>query len=81
MHIDRRSFIQGGVCVAALLPLSGITGVSAQTMTTEAPKKVRSETGGDSVVFTIYGWDRSDSEENPNQLCLRVTQSWRTAWR
>jgi hypothetical protein len=79
MSIDRRSFLQGSICSAVLLPLSRITVLQS---TAAEILKVSAVAACDPAVFTIYGWDCLDSQDrNENQLCLTLNQSWRTAWR
>jgi hypothetical protein len=82
MLIDRRCFLQGGICSAVLLPLSGLRALQAQSILTET-ESVSAEAACAPTVFTIYGWDCLDSKEPPNdnQLCFRVNQTWRAVWR
>lgn len=71
MLMDRRSFIRSSVCAMALLPLTRISELSTESCPTE--------TEADPMMYTIYGWDRGEPDEN--QICFRVNQCWRTAWR
>jgi hypothetical protein len=82
MLIDRRCFLQGGLCSAVLLPLSRLRALQAQSISPET-EKVSAEAACDATAFTIYGWDWLDSKEplNENQVCFRVNQSWRAVWR
>jgi plasmid maintenance system killer protein len=82
MPIDRRCFLQVGICSAVLLPFSRLRALQAQSISPET-EKVSAEAACAPTAFTIYGWDCLDSKEplNENQFCFRVNQSWRTVWR
>jgi hypothetical protein len=70
MMIDRREFIVGaGAVVAAptlqLLPLQQSFSVSCQNR----------------VVFLIHGWSDDHDGQAADQVWIRLSNSWRTAWR
>jgi hypothetical protein len=70
MIIDRREFIAGaGAVVVAptlqLLPLQQPFSVSCQNH----------------VAFLIHGWSDGGDDQAADQVWIRISNSWRTAWR
>jgi hypothetical protein len=82
MLIDRRYFLQSGICSAILLPVSRLSALHSQSIAAET-ENVVAEAICDPTAFTVYGWDCFSSKESPteNEFCFRVNQTWRTVWR
>jgi hypothetical protein len=82
MIIDRRTFIHGSAFVASasviatLIPRS----LPAQPQSERSEQRA-DEAAGSSVVFKIDGWSLDDRGPDENEVFIRVSQSWRTAWR
>jgi hypothetical protein len=96
MTFNRRNFIQGATClavapaVANLLLLSSSAqsnGPGAAELSSEQDVAVKDASGNS--LFKIYGWDAVGTDQlqsnlspvSNGQTVIRVTQSWRTAWR
>jgi hypothetical protein len=80
MTLDRRTFILQGATLLAVSPSLGMIapGVSAA----QIPPIPQSDTHANSIRFQIDGWDRCETDvPNPDEVWLRLNQSWRVAWR
>jgi hypothetical protein len=81
MIVNRRIFIQGALATTtfgALLPSSASQASHASLRPSQAPG---SGTDSNEIVFKIDGWDCCDDVATNNQVSIKITQSWRTAWR
>ena len=81
MLIDRRAFIQGAACVAALLPLSSRAQSQAQPIAGPTSQAAGGAVDRNSIVFEIEGWDLNSEGPTENVTSIRINQTWRTAWR
>ena len=81
MLIDRRTFIQGAACVAALLPLSSGAESQAQPIVRPTSPTAAGPVDQNSIVFKIEGWDLDSEGAADSVTLIRINQTWRTAWR
>lgn len=81
MLIDRRTFIQGAACVAALLPISSRAESQAQPTVGPTSQTAGGAVDLNSIIFKIEGWDLDSEEPADNVTLIRINQRWRTAWR
>lgn len=80
MLIDRRKFIQGAAATVSLLPLSAES--PAQPIEHSSSQTASGGADRNSIVFKIVGWDCWESKDRAeNEVSIRISQSWRTAWR
>jgi hypothetical protein len=70
MMIDRRAFVAGAALVAAA-PTRALSTLSFP---------VRASTMRP-VVFMIDGWNVENDDENVEEVRIKVSRGWRTAWR
>jgi hypothetical protein len=68
--IDRRDFIAGTTLIFVAPTL--------QLLPSQQPSSVASQSR---VVFMIDGWSVQDDRADANQVWIRISNSWRTAWR
>jgi hypothetical protein len=79
MLIDRRAFIQGAACVAALLPLP--SRAEPQPIAGPTSPAAGGTVERNSIVFKIEGWDLDSEGPTENVASIRINRTWRTAWR
>ena len=81
MIMNRRIFIQTALVAA---PALRALPPSKPLPTSHASPLSAQEAGGgtdiNQIVFRIDGWDRCDAATD-NQVSIRISQSWRAAWR
>jgi hypothetical protein len=84
--MNRRIFIQGSAAVATVpgvaILFSGSSAASSSEHLNPEPQleqPTRSQTSTDSAMLKIHGWDCSSNIDS--QAVIRMTQSWRAAWR
>jgi hypothetical protein len=84
--MDRRIFIQSAALVATVPAIANLFSRSS-VAPSNAPldpeshlgQATPSQTAADNAPFKIHGWDCSS--DNDSQPVIRMTQSWRAAWR
>ena len=83
MIIDRRTFIQGSTLAASSSLLATLIPRSSaeQPPQSERSEQRADEPAGSQVVFKIDGWSLDGRRPDENEVFIRVSQSWRTAWR
>jgi hypothetical protein len=92
MIINRRIFVQSAALVGAAPVLANLLLLPSGTQSREFQKTAlmpaqhtRVNSDANSSLFKIDGWDRNDIGVDRSQLdshtVIRLTQSWRTAWR
>jgi hypothetical protein len=82
MIVDRRTFIQGSAFVASTSVLSILLPHSlVMEVQSVQSKQGVEETVCNSAVFKIDGWSVDTKEPDENEVLIRISQSWRTAWR
>jgi hypothetical protein len=95
MMIDRRTFILLGAPFVAVT--SALAIFPSLLPSTLSAWLTAATTDMNCVAFKIHGWDRCDDtasagsqaslagsvtgDSNSDQVCIRINQSWRTAWR
>ena len=83
--MNRRMFLYGAglvgltPAVVELLPVVAKAEARTPLSRTPVPATPDAITGSNAITFKIDGWDRL--EPSPNEVSIRVNQSWRTAWR
>jgi hypothetical protein len=80
--MDRRIFIQGAALVATVPAIANLFSPSSATPSNPEPLPVHSAPAqgpAESTLLKIHGWDCCT--DNDSQAVIRITQSWRTAWR
>jgi hypothetical protein len=87
MIIDRRKFIQHSALLAAAPALASLLSASLTAPATAAPRPdslprqpVSPDNDWNRAVFKIEGWDHS-LDPAGDQMLIRITQAWKTAWR
>jgi hypothetical protein len=76
MRIDRRTFIQSAAILTTLPALGVLLPLS---LAAETPPVTGD---GVHVVFKIDGWDYCGAKiSTEHEVLIRISQSWRTAWR
>jgi hypothetical protein len=84
MLIDRRTFIQSATYVASssalayVLPLSTMSHLPPARPVTQS---VEEESDGNLVLFKIDGWALDTKTSTDNEVLIRISHSWRAAWR
>jgi hypothetical protein len=68
--IDRRAFI----AATASVTLAPVVGLSPS-------QPLAAETAIGRVVLVIEGWNAPDRSSADDAVSIRISQSWRTAWR
>lgn len=96
MTFNRRNFIQGATCLAVAPAIANLlffsspaqsNGRDAAELAPEQGAAVKD--AANNSLFKIYGWDTVGTDQlqlnldpvNDGRAAIRVTQSWRTAWR
>jgi hypothetical protein len=80
MMIDRKTFIIQGATLLAAAP--GLAVLLPGPSIAQTPLETRAGADENSIRFKIDGWDVCDAEvSNGNEVCFRINQSWRAAWR
>lgn len=83
--INRRSFIQSAIVVAATPALATLFPLSTTARPSLGPEpspQAADTTNPDRCVFKIDGWDHCEAKASDgNEVWIRIDQSWRTAWR
>ena len=80
--MDRRIFIQGAALIATVPAIANL--LSPPTATLSNPESLPTHSvppraTADSTLLKIHGW--YCCTDNDSQAVIRMTQSWRTAWR
>ena len=70
MMINRREFIASATVVVVTPTL--------QLLPSQQPFSVSSQ---NRVSFLIHGWNDSDDGRAADQVWIKISNSWRTAWR
>jgi hypothetical protein len=91
MMIDRRTFIQRAVFVAATPAIAALFSPpsSAQshlsTVSNRLPQTAETRMDANSIMFKIDGWncggDIALDRLSANTVLIRINQSWQTVWR
>ena len=80
MMIDRRTFMIQGATLFATAPTLAI--LLSGSSTAQTPLVTGAGADENPIVFKIDGWDGCDEDTaNGNEVWLRMSQSWRVAWR
>ena len=81
MIMNRRLFIQTAlVAPSAIRALPPPSKPLASHPSPLSAQEADCGTDMDQIVFRIDGWDRCDAATD-NQVSIRISQSWRAAWR
>jgi hypothetical protein len=80
--MDRRIFIQGAAVIVTVPVIANLLLPSSSTPSNPEPLPVHSASPkivSANVLLQIRGWDCCS--DDGSQAVIRMTQSWRTAWR
>jgi hypothetical protein len=84
--MDRRIFMQGAALVATVPAIANLLSLASATPSNTplnpAPLPGQSappQAAAACAPLKIHGWDCES--DNDSQAVIRITQSWRTAWR
>jgi hypothetical protein len=88
MMMNRRIFVHSAALVGAAPVVANLLLLSSRTKSHEflqtepiLGQDTTVYSGTNSGLFKIDGWDRGTGTSNDRQTVIRLTQSWRTAWR
>jgi hypothetical protein len=85
MTIDRRSFIQRTVLLAASPTLAALyprASIAESPLPPELSPQATGATDANLVVFKVDGWDYCGARvSNGSEVLVRINQSWRATWR